>query len=52
MLRGEKTHKLILQNTNLSGVDSNMQHLIVSCHRQKGVSKNFWTDIALMHSLI
>lgn len=29
-----------------------MYHLILPYHRQKGVSKTFWTDIALMHSLI
>lgn len=51
MLRGEKKHKLIPQSRSLRGVDSNLQHLTVPYHRQKGVSKIFWTDIALMHSL-
>lgn len=41
---GKKTHKLILQKVSLNGIDSNMQHLIVSRHRWKGFSKISWTD--------
>lgn len=46
------THKLILQIISLSGIDSNMLHLLVLCHRQKSFQNLLDRLIATMQSLM